>query len=59
MDNEVTPEDVIDYLVNTGIDTDCAKKAVMNSFHYCNKKYGGQTFEQAVEKISTVCWQLR
>jgi hypothetical protein len=55
---EVKPQDVIDYLVKTGVNPERAKKAVKTSFDYANKKYGGPTFKSAVKKIADVVWTL-
>jgi hypothetical protein len=55
---EVTPKDVEDYLVKTGVNPKDAKDAVKKGFGYASKKYGGPTFKSAVKKIADVIWSL-
>jgi hypothetical protein len=55
---EVTPKDVEDYLVKTGVNPKDAKDAVKKGFGYASKKYGGPTHKSAVKKIADVIWSL-
>jgi hypothetical protein len=55
---EVSPKDVEDYLVKTGVNPKDAKDAVKKGFSYANKKYGGPTHKAAVKKIADVVWSL-
>jgi hypothetical protein len=55
---EVTPKDVEDHLVKTGVNPKDAKDAVKKGFDYANKKYGGSTHKAAVKKIAEVVWSL-
>jgi len=55
---EVTPQDVEDYLVKTGVNPKDAKDAVKKGFGYASKKYGGPTFKSALKKIADVVWTL-
>jgi hypothetical protein len=55
---ELTPKDVEDYLVKTGVNPKDAKDAVKKGFGYANKKYGGSTFRAALKKVAEVVWTL-
>jgi hypothetical protein len=55
---EVSPKDIEDYLVKTGVNPKDAKDAVKKGFGYANKKYGGPTHKAAVKKIADVVWSL-